>query len=78
MKAVIIFAGILLICVIIGGLVGGFVYGIVKRGRELKRAQVVLYQINQQCNLWNEDVSPIAEGVRMKLNTYYDKRSRIE
>jgi len=55
-------------------LVFGFVYGIVKRGRERDKAHSALRKINQQCNLWHEDQSPGLTGIRQTLDTFYNGR----
>lgn len=72
MKLLIIFCILVIAAVVVGGLIAGFVYGIVKRGRQLNKAHDVLREINQQANLWKNDEGPFAEGVRQRLNTFYN------
>ena len=72
MKLLIIFCILVIAAVVVGGLIAGFVYGIVKRGRELKKAHALLREINQQANLWKTDEGPFAEGVRQRLNKFYN------
>lgn len=75
MKLLLIFFIIVLGCAVVGGLIAGFVYGIVKRGRQLDEANATLKSINQSVNLWNEDTSPFAEGVRQTLNKHYQGKN---
>jgi len=72
MKLLIIFCILVVAAVVVGGLIAGFVYGIVKRGRQLNEAHALLREINQQANLWKNDEGPFAEGVRQRLNKYYN------
>jgi hypothetical protein len=74
MKLLIIFCIIVLACAVVGGLIAGFVYGIVKRGRQLDKANTLLREINQQANLWKSDEGPFAEGVRQRLDKHYNGR----
>jgi len=71
-KLLIIFCILVIAAVVVGGLIAGFVYGIVKRGRELNKAHDLLREIRQQSNLWKDDEGPFAEGVRQRLNTFYN------
>ena len=73
-KLLIIFCILVIAAVVVGGLIAGFVYGIVKRGRQLDKAHEVLREINQQANLWKDDEGPFAEGVRQRLNTFYNEK----
>lgn len=73
MKLLIIFCILVITAVVVGGLIAGFVYGIVKRGRQLDEAHALLREINQQANLWKDDEGPFASGVRQRLSTYYSK-----
>ena len=77
MKLLIIFCIIVLACVVLGSLIAGFVYGIVKRGRQLDKANALLREINQQANLWKNDEGPFAEGVRQRLNAHYNDRKDL-
>lgn len=52
MKLLIIFCVLVIAAVVVGGLIAGFVYGIVKRGRELNEAHELIREIRQQSNLW--------------------------
>ncbi len=72
MKLLIIFCVIVIACAVVGGLLAGFVYGIVKRGRQLDKAHEALREINQQANLWRSDEGPFAEGVRLRLDKFYN------
>lgn len=72
MKLLIIFCILVIAAVIVGGLIAGFVYGIVKRGRQLNKAHDLLREINQQANLWKNDEGPFAEGVRQRLDKFYN------
>lgn len=73
MKLLIIFCILLIAAVVVGGLIAGFVYGIVKRGRQLDKAHALLREINQQANLWKSDEGPFAEGVRQRLDKFYNE-----
>lgn len=71
MKALLLFLIVLGIIALGAALIGGFVWGIVRKGRKLKDAEMALRLINQKTNLWREDESPLAEGVRQVLDSYY-------
>lgn len=73
MKLLIIFCILVVAAVVVGGLIAGFVYGIVKRGRQLDEAHALLREINQQANLWKNDEGPFAEGVRQRLDKFYNE-----
>jgi hypothetical protein len=73
-KLLIIFCILVIAAVVVGGLIAGFVYGIVKRGRQLNEAHALLREINQQANLWKTDEGPFAEGVRQRLDNFYNPK----
>jgi hypothetical protein len=71
LKLLLIFFLVVGIAAIVLAVVCGFVYGIVKRGKQRDEAQSVLRNINKKCNLFYEDQSPLATGVRQVLSSYY-------
>lgn len=73
MKAVLILLIILGCVAFAAALVGGFVYGIVRRGRERDRALLALKHINQTANIFFEDQSPAITGVRQELDKFYNE-----
>lgn len=72
MKILLIFLMIVVGCAVIGGLLAGFVYGIVRRGRQLDKANETLRSINEAANLWDDLESPLASSIKQKLNTHYN------
>jgi hypothetical protein len=71
MKAVLLLL-IILGCVAVGAaLIGGFVYGILRRGRERDEAYVTLKHLQQTCNLFYEDQGPAITGIRQELDKFY-------
>lgn len=74
MKAVLLLLIILGIVALAAALVGGFVYGILRRGRQRNEAYLTLKHIQQQCNLWYEDQGPALTGVRQELDKFYSNK----
>lgn len=76
MKLLLTFFLILGIAVLALVLVSGFVYGIVRRGRQLDKSNATLRRINQQVNLWHEDQSPALTGIRQTLDEHYNGKGK--
>lgn len=72
MKVLLIFLVIVIGCAVIGGLLAGFIFGIVKRGRQLDRANETLRSINEAANLWDDMESPLASSIKQKLDKHYN------
>lgn len=64
MKALLIFGIIFIALAIVGGLLAGFVFGIVKRGKELKKQEAQLKAIKEAADLWDDIDSPLAAQVK--------------
>lgn len=65
MKALLIFLIIIFIALaIVGGLLAGFVFGIVKRGKQLKKQEAQLKAIKDAADLWDDIDSPLAAKVK--------------
>lgn len=67
MKALLIFLIIFVAAAIVAGLLAGFVYGILKRGKQLKKQEAQLKQIKEAADLWDEIDSPLAAKVKEVL-----------
>lgn len=63
-KALLIFLIIFIALAIVGGLLAGFVFGIVKRGKQLKRQEAQLKAIKDAADLWDDIDSPLAAKVK--------------
>lgn len=64
MKALLIFGIIFIALAIVGGLLAGFVFGIVKRGKKLKKQEAQLKAIKEAADLWDDIDSPLAAQVK--------------
>lgn len=70
MKAILIFSIIVIAAFLVAALVAGFVYGILKRGRALKRAEETLYNVRREVNLYNEIDHVLASALHVHLDKY--------
>jgi hypothetical protein len=66
-KILLVFLIILVTCITVGGLIAGFAYGIIKRGKKLRQAEAQLKNIALAVELWDDIDHVLAADIKQIL-----------